>query len=398
MKNTSADVVIVGGGLSGCLTALRLDDERPDLRIRVVEAGNALGGNHTWSFFETDLTREQAARLDSMIAHRWPGYEVRFHDKRCTLTTGYRSVTSERLRAVMQQRLPGSIMLDSPVASVLPDRIALRNGTVLHASCVIDARGGRRSVNLDIGFQKFLGQEVVLAAPHGATVPIVMDATVTQNDGFRFVYTLPLDERRLLIEDTYYSNAVDLPSEQLRRHIAEYALAKGWTITEVVREERGILPIILSGDHARFASENEDGAPRIGLAGALFHPTTGYSLPDAVRVADLLAAHLRKSGTLTSADVGGIVHRYGRSIWHQRRYYRFLNRMLLQAAEPGRRHTILARFYGLDQALIERFYAGEVVDSDKLRIGLHMLMKPPIPITSALACLSETRAFRAFAG
>ncbi|MCC6990951.1 MAG: FAD-dependent oxidoreductase, partial [Acidobacteria bacterium] len=47
------DVVIVGGGLAGSLAAWRLRTTRPDRAVTLVEAGPALGGNHTWSFHAT---------------------------------------------------------------------------------------------------------------------------------------------------------------------------------------------------------------------------------------------------------------------------------------------------------------------------------------------------------
>lgn len=398
MTDASADVIVVGGGLSGCIAALRLSSCNPGLDVRVVETASVCAGNHTWSFFESDLTPAQAEWIDELVAYRWPGYEVRFSGRQRELTTGYRSVTSATLRTAVAQRLADRLLVGARAVSVTADRVVLEGGAVIHAPCVIDARGGRNTPHLAVGFQKFLGQEVELDAPHGLSLPIVMDATVTQSDGYRFVYTLPLDGCRLLIEDTYYSNALELPADTLRRRICEYAAEKGWRIRNIIREEHGVLPIVLSGDYAGLAAENADGAPRIGIAGALFHPTTGYSLPDAVRVADRLAALLESSGRLTSAAVREDLHVYRKSIWHHRRYYRFLNRMLLQAAEPAERHRILARFYGLNQPLIERFYSGHVLDSDKVRIGLHMLFDPPIPVSSALACVSETRAFRAHAG
>ena len=67
----------------------------------------------------------------------------------------------------------------------------LVDGRRLTAPLVIDARGPRRSRRLVLGWQKFLGQEVRLAAPHGLARPIIMDATVSQLDGYRFLYVLP---------------------------------------------------------------------------------------------------------------------------------------------------------------------------------------------------------------
>lgn len=391
--NSDADVIIVGGGLAGCLLALRLSQARPDIKLLVVEGGPALAGNHTWSFFETDLTPAQRRWIDPLVDHRWPGYEVRFPGQAHQLSTGYRSMTSTTLCTTIMERLRSAVALDTRVLSLGHDHAVLDGRAVVRAPCVIDARGGRATPGLAVAFQKFLGQEVRLATPHGMRVPIVMDATVAQTDGYRFVYTLPLDATRLLIEDTYYSDGRDLSAEALRHRIAAYARGKGWTIAEVVREEQGVLPIILAGDHDSLVTAG-DSSPRVGLAAALVHPTTGYSLPDAVRVADLVAARLSTDRPLTSADVREVVHDYSRAIWEKRGYYRFLNRMLFQAARPAERHRILARFYRLDQGLIERFYAADILPRDKLRIFLHMLMKPPIPISSALACLSEASAFR----
>lgn len=388
------DVIIVGGGLAGCLVALRLSEARPGIKLCIVESAPQLCGNHTWSFFETDLSGAQRDWIDPLLDHRWPGYEVRFPDSHHTLSTGYRSMTSDTLRAAVMQRLRPAVRLGTRVGAIGSDHAEVDGLGLLRAPCVIDARGGRPTPGLAIAFQKFLGQEVRLAQPHGMRVPIVMDATVAQTDGYRFVYTLPLDATRLLIEDTYYSDGGELPSDALRARIAAYAADKGWDIADVVREEQGVLPIILAGDHDSLVTQPHS-APRVGLAAALVHPTTGYSLPDAMRVADLIAARLSPGKALTSDDVRDVVHGYSRTIWEKRGYYRFLNRMLFQAAKPSERHRILARFYLLDQSLIERFYAAGILPSDKMRIFLHMLMKPPIPISSALACLSEASAFRA---
>ena len=75
---------------------------------------------------------------------------------------------------------------------------------------VIDGRGEPGGAHLDIAFQKFLGLFIRLAEPHGLTGPILMDATVKQEDGYRFIYTLPFSETDVLVEDTYYADDPDL--------------------------------------------------------------------------------------------------------------------------------------------------------------------------------------------
>ncbi len=71
------DLILVGGGLANGLIAWRLRQLRPEIDLLLIEAGAQAGGNHTWSFHQDDLTAEQQW-IAPLVAHRWPGYEVRF--------------------------------------------------------------------------------------------------------------------------------------------------------------------------------------------------------------------------------------------------------------------------------------------------------------------------------
>jgi lycopene beta-cyclase len=51
----ASTMLLVGGGLANGLIAYRLAQARPEVAFRLVEAGPHLGGQHTWSFFESDL-------------------------------------------------------------------------------------------------------------------------------------------------------------------------------------------------------------------------------------------------------------------------------------------------------------------------------------------------------
>ena len=64
--------------------------------------------------------------------------------------------------------------------------------------------------------------------------------------------------------------------------------------------------------------------------------------------------------------------------------------MLFGAAPPAQRYRVLERFYGLDHALIERFYAGDCTMKDKLRI---LSGRPPVPLGAALASLTGRTPF-----
>ena len=53
---TSADVLLVGGGLSASLIALRLKRGRPNLKIVMLERQTRIGGEHTWCHFAADVS------------------------------------------------------------------------------------------------------------------------------------------------------------------------------------------------------------------------------------------------------------------------------------------------------------------------------------------------------
>ena len=375
-----ADLILVGGGLANGLLALRLRQQRPDLRLLIVEQGDVLGGNHTWSFHQHDLTPAQQRWLEPMVGKRWPGYEVIFPDLQRRLGSGYASIFSERFHQYLMPELSDGVRLRTTVASVEPHRVRLGSGDILQAGAVIDGRGVRRTDQLALGFQKFLGQELRLQQPHGLQEPIIMDASVAQHDGYRFVYVLPLSADSLLIEDTYYADGDAVAPETLRANIECYAEGRGWAIREVLREEQGVLPIVLSGDIAAFWGEAR-GVPQTGLSAALFHPTTGYSLPDAVRLAD----HLIALDRWDAASLFEAIRDYSLAQWRQRGFFRLLNRMLFMAGPADRRWAVMQRFYRLREPLIQRFYAANLTTRDRLRI---VSGKPPVPLGEALRALA----------
>ena len=370
------DLILAGGGLANGLIAWRLKQLRPELRVLCVEEQSHLGGNHTWSFHEGDLSAEQHRWLQPLVVQRWAAYDVHFPQRSRRLNSGYASITSERFADVIQADLGDALRTGQRITRLTPSAVVMESGEQLQALAVIDGRGVQPTVNMVLGQQAFLGQLLRLRAPHGLTAPIIMDARVAQYQGYRFVYVLPFTADTLLIEDTHYVDQHSFSAAQLRQHVAEYAAAQGWEIAECLREEQGVLPITLAGDFAGFWREAA-GQPRSGLRAGLFHCTTGYSLPHAVRLADWIAA--QPSLNAEALDRG--IRAMAQQAWNSQRFYRLLNRMLFLAGRPANRWQVMQRFYGLSEGLISRFYAGRSTLADKLRV---LTGKPPVPINEAV--------------
>lgn len=382
MTARHCDIAILGGGLAGGLIALALRRARPDLALTVIEQGPTLGGNHVWSFFGSDVGKAGRELLDGMTVAAWPEYSVEFPAFRRRLKTSYYSITSERFDAVLRAELgPDAIVTGVRALACSATNATLLDGTRIEAGAVIDARGIRNLGHLTGGWQKFVGQRLKLAAPHGLDAPIVKDATVEQHDGYRFVYCLPFATDEVFVEDTYYSESAMLDVPMLSARIADYARRRGWTIAEVLSEEHGVLPVVAGGDFDAFWRSTGGTVARAGARAGLFQAVTSYSLPDAVRYALALA----KQDDLSGPALATFSEDWARRHWKRGAYLRALSAMLFGAAEPAERYRILERFYRLDRRLIERFYAGRMTFADKARI---LAGKPPVPIGKAIGVLT----------
>ena len=388
------DLAIVGGGLAGGLIALALAKKRPDMDVRIVEGGPSIGGNHLWSFFGTDVAPADRWLIAPLVCHGWSSYDIQFPAHQRMIKATYYSIESERLDAQVRAALPdGALMLGRRVLGASATAVVLDDGDRIEAKGVIDARGAGDLSTLDLGWQKFVGREYALSEPHEVARPVVMDATVEQIDGYRFVYVLPFSPTRLFVEDTYYSDTPDLyrpvvggaNSDPIGARLSDYVAAGGWQVDHVVREEQGALPVALGGDFEAYWRSGGNGVAKAGMRAGLFHPTTGYSLPDAVRTACLLA----RTRDLSGKGLHELMHGFAAQTWKGRGFYRMLDKMLYRAGAPDERYRILERFYRLNPALVGRFYAGQTTMIDQARI---LLGKPPVKISAAIRAIRSKKA------
>ncbi len=377
---SAAPLVIVGGGLAGSLAALALAERRPDVPVLLLESGSSFGGNHTWSFFDSDVPPAAQRLIAALNPVRWPRHRVRFPGRERELAMAYNAVSAPALDALVKARLPAeSWRLDVAVSEVDADGVVLDGGERITAQGVIDARGPSGAMpGLELGWQKFVGIEFAAAAPE-PDCAMVMDATVPQLDGYRFVYVLPLAADRVLVEDTYYSDEPALDVDMVSDRVCALAAERGLLGPEL-RHETGVLPILIGGDPDRFWP-SQDPVARLGLRGGFFHATTGYSFSLALRMAVALAE--RNDGFDGPALAGWTRGQFTKH-WQDMRFFRVLNRMLFDAAQPDQRYRVFEHFYRLQPELIARFYAGMPTATDRLRI---LSGRPPVPVGAALKAL-----------
>ncbi len=386
--NIKCDLAIVGGGLAGGLIALAIARQRPELKIALIEQENHFGGNHIWSYFASDILPEHRWLTAPLVTYGWSGYEVHFPEHSRQLDNIYYTIESERLDQLLRQNLPTSALFTGrTVKAVSPRLVVLDGAQRINAGGVIDARGAADLNHLDCGWQKFTGQLLQLSEPHSLTRPIVMDATVEQHDGYRFVYVLPFGMDKVFVEDTYYADRPDHDPRVHRQRIAAYADGKGWKVERVLREEMGVLPVVMGGDLESYWASGSGRTAKAGTRGGFFQPVTSYSLPDAVRTAIFIASQTDLDGDKLNL----LLRKRAQEQWQSQKFYRILNRMMFRAAAKGERYKILERFYRLKPGLIERFYAGNSTGGDKARI---LSGKPPVPVGKAIAAIRGRKKIR----
>ena len=386
-----ADIVIVGGGLAGGLIALAIDQARPELRIALIEADKTLGGNHRWSWFESDLDEAGHALLEPFRKSEWEnGYDVRFPEYRRKLSTPYHSMTSADFHGGLARMLPPETLhLGSAARAIDARGVTLENGERIGARTVIDCRNFEPSDHLEGGWQVFMGRTMKLDQPHGLERPVIMDATVDQvaprgNGGaYRFVYLLPLAAHEVFVEDTYYADEAQLDRSALSFRIDQYCTAQGWKKGTPAGHETGLLPVLTGGNFRAYQKDTRiEGVVTAGARGGFTHPLTSYTVPIAVENALIIA----QEADLPGPQLGAIFEARARRHWKSTGYYRMLARMMFLAAKPNRRVAIFQRFYRLNPQLIERFYSARSTFGDKIRV---LSGKPPVSIASAIGAIFQ---------
>ncbi|MGE4233493.1 MAG: lycopene beta-cyclase CrtY [Bacteriovoracia bacterium] len=387
------DLVILGGGLSGSLLAWQLIQKQPTLNFLLIEKEKYLGGNHTWSFHESDLSVEEMNLVEPLISSSWSNYWVRFFSLKKKITISYHSVKSNNLHRIIAPALRDRLLLNETCKTFTtePSGYKIKTNTrACQARVVIDARNIKTSHQPGThAYQKFFGLEFEFSKPHNLFEPIIMDTDCAQRSDFRFFYVLPLTERTLLIEDTHYSlnPHIDenLYSEEILNYL--YRLKEKENLSkceyEIVRKEIGVLPIPLYSSDIQSSIFNST----IGYRGGFFHSVTGYSLPDAVRLANEISSlpfdsNFNKKVEMKILALRSKTQRKGSLLFA-------LNRMLLLNTTEKDRVRIFERFYRLPLPTIQRFYANRLEFLDWIRL---FLGRPPISIQKAVRSILSTGA------
>lgn len=284
------DVLVIGGGPAG--RALAGACGRRGLRTVLLDPAPGAPWRATYGSWVPDLP---AALPAEIVAARAQGRAVARTEHR--LDREYAVLDVPALRAHLDTALRGvDVRTGRAVASTTPGAVDLADGTRLRARLIVDAGGhrqplqaGRRRVAAEqsaYGIVVDAATAAPLVAPGEA---LFMDwrADPAEPGWPTFLYAVPVGGGGVLLEETSLARRPGLPLPELRRRLLARLDRHGITPASDAGVERVRFPV--DTPHHR-----TPGVLAFGAAAPLVHPATGFSIADALAlaqpVADALAA------------------------------------------------------------------------------------------------------------
>mgnify|MGYP005849628647 CR=1 FL=1 len=363
------DVAIIGGGLSGLsivswLLDLATDAGQPIPDICILEPRTEYENDRTWCFWQGGPNT-----FSSLVARCWSSWQVGFDGNYITQSSNqyaYAMLAANDVYKYARDRISAcpdiSLKLGIEVSELIDNPGAVEINTnrgQIRARVAIDSRPpGADQMAMDKGFwQRFSGLEVRCPG-HGLEIETarLMEFQAC-DDHVRFVYALPFDKERCLIEWTEFDPSGGV-SDCSSKAIG-WLRAQNWGSYEVLRTESGSLPM--------FPLHRRTQSPRVinaGVGAGWMRPATGYHFATCQRVSKNLAEQL-----LAAKKQG---------VWHLQQpkprpdWLNWMDTVFLKALHrnPGTApHWFLNMFSGANAEQMARFMNDEPRLSDALAIA-----------------------------
>lgn len=281
--------VILGAGCAGLSVCYYLLERGVTEPILILDQRTTFDDDRTWCFWDVEDTPFSHLAIES-----WRSWSV---------TSGKRTIT-QTSESHPYLCLAAGDFYESVLRSIAAyPNVTLRLGEAVesreergahtlvrtsgdtYAACVVlDGRGlaagspaftelRQRSCWVP---QQFLGMRLRTTRPvFDPEVCTLMDFSVNQSRGLRFMYALPFGEREALVENVYLSE-VEVSAEEHRVEISAYLHDHYGLLPHEYRvdgEERGYIPMT---DY-RFSRRIGERSYSIGMLGGETRPSTGYT-------------------------------------------------------------------------------------------------------------------------
>lgn len=299
MKESKFDFILAGGGCSGLSLAYQLAS-RPGLsgkRILIIDKDSKTKNDRTWCFWE-----QNPGPFESIVHREWEKawfYGPNWSKLLDLKPYCYKMIRSDRFYAFVNNELkrhPHITIIQTEIQEITSTNEQARVKTLdgnffaewVFSSLVspLDKLPGHHYL-----LQHFLGWHLTADQPiFNPDEPVLMDFQIEQEGDCRFMYVLPEDENRALVEYTLFSEKI-LEREEYKNALRGYLAKKFPSIQfKIDQEEFGIIPMY----SAPFDSDLGPRIIQIGTAGGQTKASTGYTFSRIQRHSNEIANCLEK--------------------------------------------------------------------------------------------------------
>ncbi|GEL16663.1 lycopene cyclase family protein [Pseudonocardia asaccharolytica] len=298
------DVLVVGGGPAG--RALAAACGARGLRTVLLDPAPDRPWRATYATWSDELP---AGLPDRIVASRAPGRVVALGEHR--LGWEYAVLDVPALRGHLDAELHRhgvGVRAGRAVGVPVPHTVTLADGRPARARIIVDAGGHRQPLQSGAGRDARRAAEQTaygLVVPAERAAPLVASGTATFMDWRRdhgepgwptFLYGVPLGGGEVLLEETSLARRPGLPIPVLRRRLLARLARHGIVAAVRASDERVRFPV----DRPR---HRHPGVLAFGAAAPLVHPSTGFSVADALCLAPRVADALTRSPAAARAVV-----------------------------------------------------------------------------------------------
>lgn len=267
------DILILGGGLAGLTLAYNL--AKKGVPLTLLEKRKEYLNDRTWCFWNT-----QSHPFEHLIEHRWHKWQIRYNGKKSSFSSPeyeYQMIPSGKFYQEMIHRLKAlpnvSLHMGVDVNHVICHKTHL---DVITSHGLFQSKKGydSRPAHLECSlYQHFFGWHIRIDKPaFDPSEVILMDFEGDQTKGIHFMYLLPFSPYEALIEPTFIS-AKPLEKSDYERLVKDFLKKRfGLKSYEILREEKGVLPLTTD-----FQKSTSDRLACIGAQGGWTRSSTGYA-------------------------------------------------------------------------------------------------------------------------
>lgn len=303
MKTIVYDYIVCGGGASGLLLAhqLILDPYFKEKQILLIEKDKKTQNDRTWCFWEAPN-----GAFDDLINHQWE--EGKFKSDSLQSDFEFNPLVYKMLRSAPFYQKIYAALEQSSHCKIVRETIetieSLANEVVVttknHTFCgaqafssLFDPKILYEQKRYPVLQQNFLGwfieTETDFFDPNQMTF---MDFSIPQKGNTRFIYVLPFDTKKALVEYTLFSEKL-LERKKYEQGLEAYLEKLGVSYT-IVEKEQGTIPMC----SYPMSQHNTARLLHIGTAGGWTKASTGYTFKNTEQKTQRLVRFLKKQKPL----------------------------------------------------------------------------------------------------